>query len=409
MKVLWITNIVLPPAVKAAGGKGTCFEGWLYSSLRKLSADKDYEFAVATVYKGKKVKRVEAEGVTYYLLPLQGKPETEYNQHLEEYWRQVNVEFKPDVVHIHGSEFPHGLAWINACGGDKTAVSIQGLVSVCAKYFLHGLTERECKVKTFRDILKRDSLRDKQKNFFARGARERLLLSRVSDIIGRTEWDKAHAWAINPEAHYHYCGETLRPSFYRNKWSYADCEPYSIFVSQASYPIKGLHKLLEAMRLVIREYPDVKIRVAGNDILNKPNWKISGYGKILADRIREYGLEGRVEFTGQLDEEGMLQEYLKANVFVLPSAIENSPNSLGEAQMLGMPFVASVCGGTPEIVGEATDALYRFDESEMLAKKICGIFAMRENFSPKDFDEERYSGDRNASLLKDIYKEIKAR
>lgn len=40
---------------------------------------------------------------------------------------------------------------------------------------------------------------------------------------------------------------------------------------------------------------------------------------------------------GPLNEEKMHEQYLKANVFVIPSVIENSPYSLSEAMMLGVP------------------------------------------------------------------------
>ena len=62
-------------------------------------------------------------------------------------------------------------------------------------------------------------------------------------------------------------------------------------------------------------------------------------------RIRE--LEDKVSFLGPLNAEQMKAEYLRSNVFLCPSSIENSPNSLGEAQMLGVPCVASYVGGIP--------------------------------------------------------------
>lgn len=41
---------------------------------------------------------------------------------------------------------------------------------------------------------------------------------------------------------------------------------------------------------------------------------------------------------------------LNANMFLLPSAIENSPNALGEAQMLGVPCVSSRVGGVEDMI-----------------------------------------------------------
>jgi glycosyltransferase involved in cell wall biosynthesis len=39
----------------------------------------------------------------------------------------------------------------------------------------------------------------------------------------------------------------------------------------------------------------------------------------------------------------MITEYRNAHIFICPSSIENSPNSLGEAQLIGVPVIAALC------------------------------------------------------------------
>lgn len=46
-----------------------------------------------------------------------------------------------------------------------------------------------------------------------RGKIEKEYIERSKFIIGRTDWDFAHAKAINPLIQYFFCNETLRPSF----------------------------------------------------------------------------------------------------------------------------------------------------------------------------------------------------
>ena len=48
---------------------------------------------------------------------------------------------------------------------------------------------------------------------------------------------------------------------------------------------------------------------------------------------------------------------------------------MGEAQLLGVPVIASYVGGVPDMVthGE-TGLLYRFEEVEMLAEGIRNLF-----------------------------------
>lgn len=381
MKVLWIINIVFPEAERLLTGSGDlkASGGWMLGAADALLANsKDISLTVAAVSPRVKVlTKLQGERMTYYLLPY-GKGNNKKNNDYIPYWKQISEELKPDIVHIHGTEYSHGLAYVDACGADNVVVSIQGLTSAYY-YYYYGLTK--CQILrnlTLRDILKGTIIKG-QKDFKKRSEYEIELLKKVHHIIGRTSWDRAHTWAINPEAQYHFCNEILRKEFYDGfVWNYDKCEKHTIFLSQAGYPIKGLHQMLRAMPLILRQFPDAKIRVAGGNILEhssiKDLIKYSGYGRIISSLIKRFHLEGKVEFTGNLNAEGMKHEYLKCNVFVCPSTIENSPNSLGEAQILGVPVVASYVGGIPDMMKGDEEHLYRFEEVEMLADKICKVF-----------------------------------
>ncbi len=415
MKVLWITNILFPyPSAKLnieppVGG------GWMLASAYRLSKQQaDMQLAIATVYKGREIKKYEEDNIIYYLLPLKGN-NTQYNKQLENLWRFVTDDFKPNLVHIHGTEFAHGLAFINACSEIRTVVSIQGLVSVISKYYYSGIKIPEIiKNLTLRDIVRRDSIIQQKWKLYKRGLIETEILKKSSDVIGRTSWDKSHVLSINPNLRYHFCNETLREEFYHHTWNYNNCEKHSIFVSQAWYPIKGLHKLLEAMPLILRGFPDAKVYVAGTDITKMDNFtdriRLSGYGKYIRSLITKFNLSGKVIFCGSLNEMEMCQQYLKANVFVCPSSIENSPNSLGEAQMLGVPYLSAYVGGAPDMVSKQNDSsLYRFEEIEQLAYKICTIFNKKgcaNTINERNLALERHDPILNTRQLLKIYNSI---
>ena len=234
----------------------------------------------------------------------------------------------------------------------------------------------------------------------------------MKNIIGRTSWDKAHAWAINSKAKYYFNNETLRPEFYDgSKWDYDKCDKHTIFLSQAGYPLKGLHQVLRAMPLILRHYPDTKIRVAGADITKYSTWRdklrISGYGKLIRHMIHQLHLDNHIEFLGPLNAEQMKQVYLNCNVFVCPSSIENSPNSLGEAQLLGVPHVASFVGGVADMMVGNEENLYRFEEVEMLANKICDIFYNdNKQVDMSAVALQRHNPQYNTKHLLDIYRQI---
>lgn len=407
MNILWITNIPLPPICNEIGLKTPSVGGWMYSSLKRLKTNNNIKCGVATVYDGKRLITKDIDNIRYYLLPLRGHSQLKYNKHLEEFWINIKNDFNPDIIHIHGTEYPHGLAYVNACGSKGVVISIQGMISIYSRYYNAEINSSDLKnCVSLRDILKQDGIRKGKREFEIRGKYEQEVLRKVEHVIGRTEWDKDHCWAINPHAKYHHVGETLRDSFYNKRWIYSECEPLSIFVSQASYPVKGLHKLLEAMPLILNKYPNAKLYIAGSDPTSRPWYLITTYGRYLKKLIKKYNLTHHIEFSGMIDEKTMCDRYLRSNVFVCCSSIENSPNSLGEAQMVRMPHVASFVGGVPEIVNYNPDVLYRFEETEMLARKICDIFKAADNVKIPNFNEDMYSAKLNNEQLMEAYRDI---
>lgn len=382
MKILWIINTILPFPSNKIGIKSTVFGGWLNSLLDDLiDSNEIKKIAIATVYNGENLLKFTDKKITYYLIPCKNK--NKYDKKIEKYWQTINEEFKPDKVHIHGTEFPHSLAYLNACPNSKTIVSIQGLISVCGKKEIYnaGLTIKDMITNiTLRDIVKKDLLLFQAKQFRRRGKYEKEILKKCNAIIGRTSFDKAYSYNITNESKYEFCNESLRNSFYLNEWKIDKIEKHSIFISQASYPIKGFHIVLKAAKELKKKYSDLKIYVAGNDILKdnksfKEKIKMSGYGKLIKKLIKKYKLQDNIEFLGLLTEEEICQKLLSSNVFVQASSIENSPNSLGEAMILGLPCVASYVGGTPDMLYDKKEGfLYPFGDYCLLQKYITDIF-----------------------------------
>ena len=249
-----------------------------------------------------------------------------YLRSLEQLFEEEIRAFRPEVIHIWGTEYGHTLAMMNAaekCGSlPHTAVSIQGLCSVCAGHYAEGVPYRVQRGNTFRDLVRRDNILGQQKKFALRGKLEVQALQKAGHIIGRTRWDRACTYAVNPRAEYHFCNETLREPFYTGKWRYEDSRKHRIFASSCAYPVKGFHYLLEAFGRVSKDYPDAVLAVPGNSFLAASRLRRTNYQKYLGQLARRYGVENKIEFLGSLSAEEMKREYLRANVFVLPSRSE---------------------------------------------------------------------------------------
>ena len=139
--------------------------------------------------------------------------------------------------------------------------------------------------------------------------------------------------------------------------------PFRVFMAQGNQEYKGLHIALEGLALLRRRHP-VTLVVAGPD----PTRENSPYGRYIAKRIRELRLEGAVSFPGLVGELEMISHLRSSAAYLLPSIIDNSPNSLCEAMMLGLPCIASYVGGVPDLLTHGVEGyLYPADAPYMLA------------------------------------------
>ena len=326
-----------------------------------------------------------------------------------------------DIYHIWGTEYFHSAICVSALKKkkliDKCIVSIQGLVSVYAKHYAEGIPYKYLKKRTLRDLKNGNTIKKGIEEFKNKGFKEEEVLKNVRHVIGRTNWDKACLKKINENAVYHLCNENLRKCFYDDSvlWNYDSVCKYTIFVSQCSYPVKGFHYLLKAMSEILEKFPNAKIITTGDDFVNidwRKKIRLDSYKRYLLELIESYNLRDKIEFKGYLTAERMKEQYLSANVFVCPSTIENSPNSVGEAMILGCPVVASYVGGTMDMLKHEEEGyLYQGSSAEMLAYYVCKVFDEKdrtESISYKARKRALLTHDRNTNnrRLLCIYQEL---
>lgn len=415
MRVLWITNIPFPDVCAVMSLPIPYLGGWMYSSAKELlSINPTIKLAVASLYVGEEFKKIEINSILYYLLPIKKMPIL-HSSSLDDYWRIIRNEFVPDIIHIHGTEYAHGLGYIKVNGSQNVVVSIQGLIRIIARYYYSNIRLSDIlKNITIRDIVRGDSIISQKIKLERRGIVELEYLQKVNYVIGRTTWDKTHALSVNKEVKYYTCNETLRPTFFHYCWNLNTCDRNTIFLSQGSYPIKGVHQVLKAMPYILKKFPNTKLYIGGESLLVNGIQKVkeNGYQRYINSLIQKYYLSENVFFLGKLSEQEICRQYLKSHVFVCPSSIENSPNSLGEAQLLGVPIIASWVGGIPDMVEHLkTGLLYRFEEYEMLAFYICRIFeednlALDLSVNGRAVAFKRHDPKLNALTLSNIYKDI---
>lgn len=416
MKVLWVSLVEFPPLSIALGKTPPSHCGWMYSSAcAALKTIEGLELGVAVYSYGSKYEKYVVDGITYYMIPTRSMQRVDHRQ--IESCRKAIEDFKPDLIHIHGTEHSLADAMCRANVHKITSIAnIQGLAIPYTRYADGGLSLRDKLLNfTLVDLLRGTGLLNARRSFRNRAKCEANVLNQVQHVVGRTTWDRDHTLTVNPSLKYYFMNETLRDSFYETpRWSLDKCVPHSVFVSNSNMALKGAHQVLRALPIILRKYPDTQVRFCGckamSDSLNT-KLRMQGYHLYLRRLVKKMGLEKNVAFLGSLSEVEMKQEFLNANVYVLPSAIENSPNSLCEAQILGVPVISSYVGGVSDLVEDGkTGFLYRYEEYEQLAQRVIELFETKD-FTTLSGNEmaiasARHNRDTNAAHLAEIYRTI---
>ena len=416
MKVLWVSLVKFPPLCEHLGEAAPAHCGWMYASAKAMLREMpDVQLGVMVYSYGSSYEKYVIDGIVYYLIPTRKIDRTSKKQ--IEACRWAITDFTPDLIHIHGTE--HSLAKATCVANEKGArmvANIQGLAGPYMRYADGGLSLWDKLTNiTPLDFYRGTFLLNAKRSFRHRAECENYVLTHITDIVGRTQWDHDHVMTINPRLRYHFMNETLRDSFYEAPmWNYAQCKKHTIFVSNSGSALKGAHQVLKALPIILRQYPDVVVNFCGSSVMSgnlKEILRFQGYHLYLRRLVKRLQLQQHVRFLGSLSEAQMKQQYLDAHVYVLPSAIENSPNSLCEAQILGTPVVASYCGGTPTLLTDGqTGYFYRYEEYEMLAHTVMRLFK-QEDFTQLSSTEmevanKRHHRGNNAHRLAQIYYDI---
>lgn len=376
MKVLWIVNMVLPELANHLGIQTSPSGTWMDDISRMISADKRVELAVAAVH-GDSFRAMKIGGIQWYLLPGTGKTMLIYSRNLTKYWEQVERDFLPDIVHLHGTEYSHGLTFLRRFPSKKTIVSIQGILSRIKEVYFDGMPAFAwLRYRTLKEYVKLNGMLEMALLYKWNSRHEREIIRRASYANTVNFWDTSITKSINPEIKCFKIEYNLRKEFYESeKWNIERCRRHSIVTNPAATPIKGLHILIKAVDIVRSVYPDVCVRVPGMSTDGRRLSVTSGYAKYIKKLLTHYSLWDAFMFLGRLDCPQMIKTMLSSHAAVIPSAIEGTSLMLRETMFLGVPTVCSFRGGMADFVRDKESGfLYDFPEYTYLAQRIIQLF-----------------------------------
>ncbi len=144
-------------------------------------------------------------------------------------------------------------------------------------------------------------------------------------------------------------------------------EPHSlVFIGRLTRK-KGVYVLLDAIDLLRRDTPDIKLYMCG--------------GGPEQEHLRAYALQRQlndhVTIMGPTDRQGIIRTLARARALVLPSFGEGTPSVILEALCIGRPVVATDTGDIRKLVGADSGRLIQTPDPVALAEAIASVFNTR--------------------------------
>jgi len=139
---------------------------------------------------------------------------------------------------------------------------------------------------------------------------------------------------------------------------------------------KGIMDLFQAIPLVLREFPQTKFIIAGEDNSDHDEFKMkSGLDYITYFQSQYPECVSQVEFKGWVSDEAASELYRTCDLFVAPSLYESFGLIYLEAMNYGKPVIGCFCGGVPEVVEhKRTGLLVDPGAPKALAEAVISLF-----------------------------------
>jgi glycosyltransferase involved in cell wall biosynthesis len=374
MKILWFKNT---PSLYKKDTKGYNGGGWIESLEKIISKNENIELAVSFFNSDACFKENQGK-TTYYPIPLYNtivkklKRYFFYNNDKNEvnYYLKIIEDFKPDVIHVFGSEQSFGLLTLYT--KIPVVIHLQGILNPYLNaYYAPGSNQIDLIKQNNFKPLKVINLVHGMSNFKHNAKREVIILKNCKYYMGRTEWDKSVASLYAPNSTYFYCSEVLRDIFYSAMaWQKKERTKLILVstISKTSY--KGFDFILKTAKL-LKELSEIDFE-----------WNVFGINdyKEWEKKLGINCAEGNVFLKGVASSETLVKNIQAGDIFIHPSYIDNSPNSICEAQMIGIPVISTNVGGISSLIeNHKTGYLVPANDPYTLVTRIIEIKRNKED------------------------------
>lgn len=351
------------------------------------------------------VFKVNREGVTYYPIHIQrtSSPKNNYEL-LRPHYLKVIDDFKPDIIHCFGTERWHyGLMAKEV--KVPFVIHIMGFMNIYdpmdeivlhqhdyIKYFSYNpikylIHKREYKTKHENQELERD------------------VMTANKYFMGRTEWDKNIVKYYSPGSTYYHCEEAIRDEIYNSpvKWKFHLRKKIKLITIGNAGSLKGNEMMLRTAWLLKNQF-----NFDFEWLYTSDEYKLSFFEKVVGIKHDDVN----IKLIGRLSASEIVTQLADADFYIHPAIIDNSPNTVCEAQLIGTPIISTNAGGIPSLIEDGeTGFLYPYNEPHALAFKIMNLAGNKDDLEQVSDNEYRVSHNRHnperiAKEINNIYKTI---
>jgi glycosyltransferase involved in cell wall biosynthesis len=346
MKIAFIGSLpaasVLEPEFIRESYRGVSHPApWIVALLPALAKLSGFKLRVILIQRA--VLRhciVERDGVEYECIPYRfpGRLNVRSFHILQSIMaRRALQRFRPDVVHAFGMET--GAATIALRSGFPVSCFVQGILEYYYPYLSHRALgevriERWCEAQAVR---------------------------RIKWFVAESEFGKNWVIKNNPSAKVSLIPHPLRMDF---------LDQAAPAYARQIVSVGGLDDR-KGMDTVIKAFAQANVEGGKLCIVGSGPLEMS-----LHDLVRALNISDRVEFTGALDTQKVIQRLNESSVFVIGARVDTSPNVVSEAHAIGLPVIGTLGGGIPEMIDEGKDGyLVGVDDVDAMSLRMRQLLA----------------------------------
>lgn len=352
MRVLWFTNT--SSCYQKKIGSSYNGGGWISSLEKEIRKNNNIKLGICFYSRNEKqARKDEQNGTIYYIQPR--PPKTLYynwitilgkDKESSELHEKIAIpplleivkDFNPDIIHVFGSENIYGL--LAKYVDIPLILHIQGILSPSFNAFLPPFISWRDYIGQSNSFFVKFRLLSEKISWRRNGLTERRMFKYVKYFMGRTEWDRRLLSLFNSQARYYHCDEMLRDAFYQLNIKRTIPEKPVFVTTISSQLYKGFDVVLKTAKL-LKEVLKVDFE-----------WKI--YGDIsplfIEKKLKINHKDVNITLMGVASAEEIKNALLTSTAYVHTSYIDNSPNSLCEASLLGVTSISTNVGGISSLI-----------------------------------------------------------